>query len=108
MTDVLLVAATELELCGHDGLVCGVGPVEAAVTVAAELERQRPRAVLHVGIAGARRRSGLTVGTLVVGARAVYEDLVVTGLAPRVVDADHRLVTAAAGQTLYLVTLPER
>ena len=28
--EILLVAATELELCGHPGLVCGVGPVEAA------------------------------------------------------------------------------
>ena len=28
--EVLLVAATELELCEHPGLACGIGPVEAA------------------------------------------------------------------------------
>lgn len=69
---VLLVAATELELCDHDGLACGVGPVEAAIAVASTVERNRPRAVLHVGIAGGRR---LTPGALVVGTEAVYVDL---------------------------------
>ena len=68
----LLVAATALELCGAEGLVCGVGPVEAAATVAAALQRDRPDAVVHVGIAGAR---GISPGTVVIGTEAVYCDL---------------------------------
>ncbi len=72
MPGILLVAATERELCGHQGLVCGVGPVEAAVTTASAIARQPPDAVLHVGVAGAR---GIAPGTLVIGAEAVYDDL---------------------------------
>jgi futalosine hydrolase len=72
MDDVLLVAATERELCGHDGLVCGVGPVEAAAATARALALTPFDAVLHVGLAGAR---GIEVGAIVVGAEAVYGDL---------------------------------
>jgi nucleoside phosphorylase len=71
-TDLLLVAATELELCEHDGLVCGIGPVEAAAATAQHLAGERPRAVLHVGVAGGRR---LTPGVLVLGSESVYIDL---------------------------------
>ncbi|MDQ3086583.1 MAG: hypothetical protein M3Q67_07275, partial [Actinomycetota bacterium] len=70
--DILLVAATELELCGHPGLICGVGPVEAAATTSRELAVSRPRAVIHVGMGGSR---GLTPGTVVVGLEAFYCDL---------------------------------
>jgi futalosine hydrolase len=69
---LLLVAATDRELCGHDGLVCGVGPVEAAVATARALALTPVDAVVHVGIAGAR---GLAPGALVVGTAAVYCDL---------------------------------
>jgi len=69
---VLLVAATERELCGEPGLVCGIGPVEAAVATARALALDPPRAVLHVGVAGGL---GLAVGTLVVGSEASYADL---------------------------------
>jgi nucleoside phosphorylase len=69
---MLLVAATDIELCGHPGLACGVGPVEAAASTARELALHPPRAVLHVGIAGAR---GITPGGLVIGSEAVYCDL---------------------------------
>jgi len=69
---MLLVAATDLELCGHPGLACGVGPVEAAVATARELALRPPSAVLHVGIAGAR---GITPGGLVIGSEAVYCDI---------------------------------
>ena len=69
---LLLVAATEPELCGHPGLTCGVGPVEAAATTARALERDRPDAVLHVGVAGGRR---LIPGAVVLGTEAVYCDL---------------------------------
>ena len=69
---VLLVAATEAELGGRAGLVCGVGPVESAATVARALAGGLPGAVLHVGVAGAR---GLPVGTAVLGTEARYCDL---------------------------------
>ncbi|HEX6725237.1 MAG TPA: hypothetical protein VF073_08305 [Gaiella sp.] len=69
---LLLVAATQRELSGHDGLVCGVGPVEAAVATARTLALHQFDAVLHVGLAGARE---LAVGSVVVGTEAVYVDL---------------------------------
>jgi nucleoside phosphorylase len=72
---VLLVAATELELArlqGVETLCCGIGPVEAACATAATLAGRRPTCVVNVGIAGAR---DLVPGTLVLGARAVYCDL---------------------------------
>src|SRR5436190_16811599 len=65
MRDVLLVAATGRELGGHEGLVCGVGPVEAAAATARALALDPARAVLHVGVAGAR---GLAARSLVIGA----------------------------------------
>jgi futalosine hydrolase len=95
MQGVLVVAATEAELCGGEGLACGVGPVEAAASVARAIERERPAAVLHVGVAGARADSGLEPLQLVVGESAVYEDLGASRrLAPDVVSADGRLVEA--------------
>jgi futalosine hydrolase len=69
---LLLVAATEPELCGHDGLVCGVGPVEAAAATARTLAARQASAVLHVGLAGGRE---LQFGAIVVGTEAVYCDL---------------------------------
>ncbi len=69
---ILIVAATDRELCGCDGLVCGVGPVEAAAATARALALRPFSALLHVGLAGAR---GLAPGTLVVGTEAVYGDL---------------------------------
>ena len=72
MPAVLIVAATRSELCGHDGLVCGVGPVEAAAATARALAGEPVGAVLHVGVAGGR---GVAVGSLVVGSASVYDDL---------------------------------
>ncbi len=69
---VLLVAATEIELCEHEGLVCGIGPVEAAAATARALAQEPPGAVVHVGIAGGR---GITPGALVVGSESSYSDL---------------------------------
>jgi nucleoside phosphorylase len=69
---VLVVAATERELAGNDGLACGIGPVEAAAATARALAEQAPAAVLHVGLAGG---VDLELGTLVVGTEAVYADL---------------------------------
>jgi futalosine hydrolase len=96
MPEILIVAATEPELCGRPGLVCGVGPVEAAAATARALTEQPVDAVLHVGIAGARRDSGIAVGEVVVGGEAWYEDLVTMRLhSPDRVDGDERLVAAA-------------
>lgn len=72
MADVLLVAATEIELCDRPGLACGIGPVEAAAATARELAADPPSAVVHVGIAGGR---GITPGGLVLGRESVYVDL---------------------------------
>ncbi len=72
MADVMLVAATEIELCDRPGLVCGIGPVDAAATTARALASTPPSAVVHVGIAGGR---GITPGGLVVGRESVYVDL---------------------------------
>jgi futalosine hydrolase len=72
---VLVVAATELELEkveGADTLCCGIGPVEAAIVTAAALAVAKPSALLHIGIAGARR---LEPGRLAIGVEALYCDL---------------------------------
>ncbi len=92
MTSVLLVAATESELGGHDGLECGIGPVEAAAATARALSEHEWGAVLHVGVAGGR---GLRPGSLVIGSEAVYCDLAAAiRLVDRVV-ADAALLAAA-------------
>jgi futalosine hydrolase len=67
---ILLVAATPDELPG-DGLVCGVGPVEAAARTASALAQSRPSAVLHIGIAGGRT---FDKPQLVIGSEALYCD----------------------------------
>ncbi len=89
---VLVVAATDRELAPSEGwlvLRCGVGPIEAAAATAAALVAHRPLAVLHVGIAGARRGSGLAPPDVVVGTDSIYCDLgVPEAWAP------HRLVAA--------------
>ena len=90
---ILLVAATDRELCGHDGLVCGVGPVEAAAATARTLALRSFDAVLHVGLAGAR---GVPVGSLVVGTEAVYCDLSAEWPVVERVAADPGLVAAVA------------
>lgn len=102
MTDrarILVVAATARELAVADGwrtLACGVGPVDAAAGTAAAIAEQRPAAILHVGIAGARQRAALAPATLVVGSEARYCDLIVPErFAPRVVAASLALVEAA-------------
>jgi len=72
MTDVLLVAATEIELCERPGLACGIGPVDAAAATARAITSDPPSAVVHVGIAGGR---GITPGGLVIGSESLYIDL---------------------------------
>ncbi len=75
---ILVVAATPREFGPSGGwatLRCGVGPVDAAAATAAALAQHRPLAVVHVGIAGARRSSGLIPPALVVGTESIYCDL---------------------------------
>lgn len=96
---ILVVAATGRELAEAGNwltLQCGVGPVEAAATTAAAIARVQLSAIVHVGIAGVRRSSGLEVGSLVVGTEARYCDLEVPAeWAPRTVVAPPALVRAA-------------
>ena len=103
MPDVLLIAATEAELCGHPGLVCGVGPVEAAVATAGGGALRQPRAVLHVGIAGAR---GITPGALVAGTEAVYCDLVTETPIVERVEPDGRLLASVRAAFPDWLALP--
>lgn len=101
--EILVVAATDIELCGHPGLVCGVGPVEAAATTARELALRPPRAVLHVGIAGAR---GITPGGLVVGSEAVYCDISAEVRVVERVEPDGGLLAAVRAAIPEALVLP--
>lgn len=77
---ILVVAATSRELASPNGWrahACGVGPVEAAASTAAAIAEYGPHAVLHVGIAGARRARALTPASLVIGSASHYCDLTI-------------------------------
>ena len=88
---ILVVAATEHELAdGLGGLVCGIGPERARHATARALAERRPAAVLHVGIAGARRASGVPLLATVIGERSIDCDAASAPLAP-----DARLLHAA-------------
>jgi len=96
---ILVIAATDRELAPAEGwatLCCGVGPVDAAAVTAAALASLAPRVVVHVGIAGARRASGLMPLDVVAGIEALYCDLgVPAAFAPRRIAAPGALVDAA-------------
>ena len=97
---ILVVAATDFEAALVDGAavrtaVCGVGPVEAALATARAIADEAPRAILQIGVAGART---LPHASLVLGSEAVYCDVVdPRARIPRVerVDGDARLLAAA-------------
>ena len=92
---VLVIAATAGELDwvgGADALVVGIGPVEAAVHTAAHLAERQPDAILHLGIAGARRASGLEIGDIVIGTRSVYSDLAAAVPTVRTIEPDVELL----------------
>lgn len=95
---VLVVAATPHELAPRGdwiGVVCGVGPVEAAAATAAAIARHRPSVVLHVGVAGAREGSGISPLQFVIGSASRYSDLgVPERLAPARVLPDPVLLAA--------------
>ena len=111
LQDILVIAATDRELAPAEGwrtLACGVGPVDAAAATAAAIAVSRPRVILHVGIAGARRESGLVPPAVVVGTASIYCDLDVPErfaphrlTAPRaLVDAARRAAPTASGQVI--------
>jgi len=95
---LLVVAATERELASvraAETFACGVGPVDAALATARRLADGDVTAVVHVGIAGARRFEPLT---LVLGSEAVYCDVLdASSTFPRVerVAPDAALLAAA-------------
>jgi nucleoside phosphorylase len=95
---ILVVGAIGQELAGARRrarlLACGVGPVESAIATAKEIIKQRPQAVINVGLAGARRGSGVEVLDVVVGTEAVYCDLF-PRFSPNVLRADEALLEAA-------------
>lgn len=88
---ILVVAATERELSGHDGLACGIGPVEAAARTAHALAEGRPNTVLHVGLAGG---VDLEAGTIVVGTEALYADIAAAIPVVSRVEPDQKLLAA--------------
>jgi futalosine hydrolase len=106
---MLVVAATERELAlirGVETFVCGVGPVEAAATTALELSRNRPEAVLHVGLAGAR---GIEPPALVLGSESVYSDVIDGGSSfPRIsrLEPDPELLGALRSALPEALLLP--
>ncbi len=110
LSDLLVIAATARELAPADGwrtLVCGVGPVEAAAATAAAITTRRPRAIVHVGIAGARRASGLIPPALVIGRVAHYSDLAAAAAwTPVELAPTASLVTAARQALPTAVCLP--
>ena len=79
--DVLIVVATSAEARRLADLpartvVCGVGPVSAALaTQRALLSGPRPNLVINAGIGGAFTESALTIGTAAVASQMVYGDL---------------------------------
>ncbi|MEQ1691750.1 MAG: hypothetical protein ABMA00_10710 [Gemmatimonas sp.] len=106
---ILVVAATARELAPSDGwvtLVCGVGPVEAAAATAGAIAALRPAAILHVGIAGARRHRALAPASLVIGDESRYCDLDIPAeWSPRSIRASPMLVAAAQRALPAAVTL---
>ncbi len=109
---ILVVAATtrELALPPHGAwrtLECGVGPVEAAITTTAAIMQERPSAILHVGIAGARRDAQLAPATLIAGSEARYVDLrVPSAMAPRSISAPVLLLASIRRFFPAMPTIP--
>ena len=74
---ILVVAATEFEAALVDSesaatVVCGIGPVEAALATVDAIGELRPEAILQIGIAGAQT---LATGSVVLGSESVYCDV---------------------------------
>ena len=90
---LLVIAATAQELAGAAGartLVCGMGPHAAYSATEEAVAEGGATAVLHVGIAGARRGSGVPLLATAVGTEAIDCDGDGEPIAP-----DQRLLAAA-------------
>ena len=103
MAHVLLVAATEIELCGHGGLACGVGPVEAASATSRELALRAPDVVVHVGLAGGRE---IALGAVVIGSESVYVDISAAIPVVDRLEPDPRLLRLVRGELPEALVLP--
>jgi futalosine hydrolase len=71
---LLVIAATPGELAGAAGartLVCGIGPREAYTATEDTVAEGGADIVLHVGIAGAHRGSGVPLLATVIGTQAI-------------------------------------
>ena len=97
---ITVVAATKFEAdlvddAGARVVVCGIGPIEAALATARALAADRPDAVLQIGIAGAQT---LPHGSLALGSESVYCDVLdPQARIPRVerLEPDRTLLAAA-------------
>lgn len=107
---ILVVSATAREMATPQGwrtLLCGVGPVEAAAATAAEIARELPSLIIHVGIAGVRRANALAPASLVIGSESRYCDLGVSAKwAPNTVVTPGNLLAAAQRALPLAVVMP--
>jgi futalosine hydrolase len=101
---LLVIAATPQELAGAAGareLVCGIGPRAAYTATEDVVAEGGADAVLHVGIAGARRGSGISLLATVIGTQAIDCDGDSEPIAP-----DARLLAAARRALPAALALP--
>ena len=101
---LLVIAATPQELAGAAGartLVCGIGPHAAYTATEDAVAEGSATAVLHVGIAGAGRGSGVPLLATVIGTQALDCDGDSEPLAP-----DRRLFAAARRALPEALALP--
>jgi len=101
---LLVIAATQKELAGAGGsatLVCGIGPDAAYMATEDAVAEGGATAVLHIGIAGARRGSGVALLATVIGSEAIDCDGDSEPIAP-----DARLLAAARRALPDAVALP--
>jgi nucleoside phosphorylase len=101
---LLVIAATPQELAGAAGartLVCGIGPHEAYTATEDAVAEGGADTVLHVGIAGARRGSGVPLLATVIGSEAIDCDGDSEPLAPAA-----KLLAAAQRALPDALTLP--
>jgi futalosine hydrolase len=101
---LLVIAATPQELAGATGaqtLVCGMGPHLAYSATEDAVAEGGATAVLHVGIAGARRGSGVPLLATVLGTEAIDCDGDSEPIGP-----DPRLLAAARRALPDALALP--
>ncbi|MEO8100849.1 MAG: futalosine hydrolase [Acidobacteriota bacterium] len=77
--NLLLVAATEMECAlvrkSARTIVTGVGAVNAAHALTVAVEKERPEAIIIIGIGGAYPNSGLQIGDVACAESETYGDL---------------------------------